>query len=80
VNCHHSWKNISIVRGEFIFHMGEEADRLYFLDKGTIKISVMSPEGEERILDILRAGNTFGDYSSARPRAGGLARPKSFRM
>jgi CRP-like cAMP-binding protein len=48
-------------RGEFIFHMGEEADRLYFLDKGTVKISVMSPEGEERILDIFRAGDTLGE-------------------
>jgi CRP-like cAMP-binding protein len=49
------------LRGEFIFHMGEEADRLYFLDKGTIKVSILSPEGEERILDIFRAGDTFGE-------------------
>ncbi len=53
-------------RGEFIFHMGEEADRLYFLDKGTIKIAVMSPEGEERILDIFREGDTFGELFFAK--------------
>jgi len=53
-------------RGEFIFHMGEEADRLYFLDKGTIKITVMSPEGEERILDIFKAGDTFGELFFAK--------------
>jgi CRP/FNR family transcriptional regulator len=48
-------------RGQFIFHAGEEAERLYFLDKGTVKISVTSPEGEERILDIFRSGDTFGE-------------------
>ncbi len=48
-------------RGEFIFHAGEKADRLYFVDKGSIKTSVVSRDGEERILDILRAGDTFGE-------------------
>lgn len=48
-------------RGDFIFHTGEKADRLYFVDKGSIKISIISRDGEERILDILRAGDTFGE-------------------
>ncbi len=48
-------------RGQFIFHMGEKADRLFFLDRGTVKISRISPEGEERILDVFNRGDTFGE-------------------
>ncbi len=48
-------------RGEFIFHMGEKADRLYFLDRGTVKISLISLDGEERILDVFKPGDTFGE-------------------
>ncbi len=35
----------------------EKADRLYFVHKGSVKISILSSSGEERILDILRAGD-----------------------
>ncbi len=48
-------------RGQFVFHMGEKADRLYFLNRGTVKISLLSAEGEERILDIFKPGDTFGE-------------------
>lgn len=48
-------------RGEFIFHLGEQADRLYFLEEGVTKLSVVSPDGRERILDIFRPGDTFGE-------------------
>ncbi len=48
-------------RGELIFRTNDQADRLFFLEAGTIKISVMSPDGEERILDIFRSGDTFGE-------------------
>lgn len=48
-------------RGDVIFRTADQADRLYFLEGGTIKISVMSPDGEERILEIFRPGDTFGE-------------------
>ncbi len=48
-------------RGNAIFQMGERADSLYFLGRGTVSISVASPEGEERILEIFKPGDTFGD-------------------
>ena len=47
--------------GEFIFHMGEQADRLYFLARGIIKVTIVSPDGRERILDIVNEGNMFGE-------------------
>ena len=48
-------------RGGFLFHMGDKADRLYFLERGTVKAVVLSPDGDERILDVFRAGDLFGE-------------------
>src|SRR5262249_60815601 len=48
-------------RGEYLFHMGDSADRLYFVEKGTVKVSVFSPDGEEHMLDIFKPGDTFGE-------------------
>ncbi len=46
-----------------IFRMGDQADRLYFLDRGIIKLSVVSPDGVERVLDVMAGGNLFGEPS-----------------
>lgn len=48
-------------KGEFLFHAGEAAHRLYFLQHGTVKVCVFTEEGEERILDVLRSGDIFGE-------------------
>jgi CRP-like cAMP-binding protein len=48
-------------RGAFLFQAGDRADRLYILNKGTVKISIVSRDGDERILDIFRPGDVFGD-------------------
>jgi len=47
--------------GEFVVQMGERAETLYFLDAGAVKVSTISPTGEERILDVLKAGDTLGE-------------------
>jgi CRP/FNR family transcriptional regulator len=47
--------------GDVIFQMGESTDRLYFLGRGTVSISVTSHEGEEHILEIFKPGDTFGE-------------------
>jgi len=46
---------------EFIFDIGESAERLYFLDRGIIKITTVSSDGRERILDVVNAGSIFGE-------------------
>ena len=47
--------------GEFIFDMDERVDRLYFLESGIVKVTILSPDGRERILYVVNAGNTFGE-------------------
>jgi CRP/FNR family transcriptional regulator, cyclic AMP receptor protein len=47
--------------GDFIFNMGDRADRLYFLERGIIKVTIVSPDGRERILDVVNAGEAFGE-------------------
>lgn len=48
-------------RGQYLFHMGDKADRLYFLQKGVVKVTVVSRSGNERILEVFRPGDTFGE-------------------
>lgn len=48
-------------RGQYLFHMGDKADRLYFLQKGVVKVSILSSSGDERILEVFRPGDTFGE-------------------
>ena len=47
--------------GEFIFEMDERIDRLYVLEKGIVKVTNVAPDGRERILDVVKAGHTFGE-------------------
>lgn len=59
-------------KGELLFRMGQPADRLYFLQEGTVKVSALSPTGAERILDIFKPGDTFGEqiFSADKRRVG----------
>lgn len=57
----HLLHEVTYRRGQFLFHMGDKADRLYFLRKGLVKISVLLQSGEERILEVFRTGDTFGE-------------------
>jgi CRP/FNR family transcriptional regulator, cyclic AMP receptor protein len=47
--------------GEFVFHMDEHAEHLYFVGAGMIKVSLISPAGTERILDVFSEGDVFGE-------------------
>ncbi len=50
-------------QGEFIFFENEKAKKLYFLIKGRVKLSMMSPEGKEKVIHILQEGDIFGEIS-----------------
>lgn len=49
------------LRGEVLFQQGEKATGFYVVASGKVKIYKLSPDGKERILHVILAGNTFAD-------------------
>ena len=49
------------VRGETVFHKGDYADGFYYLIQGRIKLVIFSPQGDEKVIEIIREGMTFGE-------------------
>jgi CRP/FNR family transcriptional regulator len=50
-------------RGEFVYMPGDRANCVYFLKKGRIKLSVLSNSGKEIAIDIIQAGEMFGEFA-----------------
>jgi CRP/FNR family transcriptional regulator, cyclic AMP receptor protein len=48
-------------RNEIIFSQGTHADTVYYLQRGRVKLSVVSKQGKEAIVAILPAGSFFGE-------------------
>ena len=47
--------------GEYVFMTGEDAECLFLLHEGLVKVSYITFNGEERILDVFQSGEIFGD-------------------
>jgi CRP/FNR family transcriptional regulator, cyclic AMP receptor protein len=52
---------MSVGRGETIFSQGDHADSIYFIQSGSVKISVLSYAGKEGVLAILGPHSFFGE-------------------
>jgi CRP/FNR family transcriptional regulator, cyclic AMP receptor protein len=44
-----------------VFRQGQPADSLFYIRRGKVKLTVISPEGKEAIISILSAGEFFGE-------------------
>ena len=49
--------------GDFIYFAGEEADALYVIAAGTVKLLRLSEDGRESLLDIRAEGDFFGTHA-----------------
>jgi CRP/FNR family transcriptional regulator, cyclic AMP receptor protein len=47
--------------GQTVFSQGEPADSVFYIQKGKVKITVVSEQGKEAIVAILGAGAFFGE-------------------
>lgn len=56
-----SRRQISLKAGETLFHMGETSRNFFHVDSGAIKLFRLSPTGQEKIVEIIRAGQTFAE-------------------
>jgi CRP-like cAMP-binding protein len=50
-------------RGEVVFLQGDEGDALYGIHAGQVRVSIDSPDGETRFLNLLGAGEVFGEIA-----------------
>lgn len=49
--------------GETVFLAGDPADRLYIVVSGTVRINILSPEGREILLNVMRPNDIFGEIA-----------------
>jgi CRP/FNR family transcriptional regulator len=56
-------KELNLRKGQVLFHKGDRADCAYFIRRGIIKISIISPAGEQRIVALQGPRAMVGDLS-----------------
>lgn len=58
-----SMTDVSLARGEVLFHEGDSGDSLYVIFDGKIKLGTKSADGRENLLSLLGSGQMFGELS-----------------
>lgn len=51
-------------RGDWVFALGDPADSIYFLQKGRMKITALSEDGQEVLHEVVGPGEFFGATSA----------------
>jgi CRP-like cAMP-binding protein len=52
---------VTVRAGEMLFNRGEPARHFFLVVEGRIELSLVSPLGEKKIIDVISAGNTFAE-------------------
>jgi CRP/FNR family cyclic AMP-dependent transcriptional regulator len=58
-------RNLSFVKNEAIFSQGDAADAVFYIQKGKVKLTVVSPTGREALLGLLGEEYFFGEGALA---------------
>ncbi len=53
--------NVTFRKDHVLLIQGAPADTLYYLQEGTVKVSVLSEQGKEAVIAVLGAGSFFGE-------------------
>lgn len=56
-----SMQRVVLKTGDPLFHQGEPAERFFYLHDGLIKLYRLSPEGDEKIIELIHPGQTFAE-------------------
>jgi CRP/FNR family cyclic AMP-dependent transcriptional regulator len=51
--------------GEVIFSQGDASDSVFYIQEGTVKLSVLSHRGKEAVVAMLAPGDFFGEHALA---------------
>jgi len=54
-------RQVRAPRGAILFHRGEEAKGLHVVVFGQVKLGFISARGDEKVVDIIGAGQSFGE-------------------
>lgn len=54
-------KLLKTPRGMMLFNRGDKAHGFYLLLEGQIKLGVISPQGDEKVIGLIQAGQSFGE-------------------
>jgi len=52
---------LKLSEGEPLFEQGDDADRFFLILSGQMKLFRLSPDGNEKIIEIVAAGQTFAE-------------------
>ena len=52
---------ISLEKGSILFHRGDNAEFFYFMESGLVELSLISPTGDKKTLEVIGPGRTFGE-------------------
>ena len=58
-------KTLTFVQKQGIFAQGDTADAVFYIQKGKVKLTVVSKTGREATIGLLTAGNFFGEGALA---------------
>ncbi|UCH53272.1 MAG: Crp/Fnr family transcriptional regulator [Pseudomonadota bacterium] len=57
----HGMHMSELKQGQVLFRQGELAERFFMVREGLVKLYRLSPEGDEKIIEIIKPGQTFGE-------------------
>lgn len=52
---------VSLRKGQTVFHQGDEAIDYFQIESGSVKMLVVSPDGQEFIQGVFHSGESFGE-------------------
>jgi len=52
---------LKVDKGQIVFAQGDAADTVFYIQKGRMKVLVVSEQGKEAVVGILEAGQFFGE-------------------
>ncbi len=52
---------VDVARGETLFNRGDRAHGFYLLLEGQIKLGIISPQGDEKVIGLIQPGESFGE-------------------
>src|SRR5689334_11823573 len=54
-------REVRVARGDVLFRRGETCDGFYLVSVGQVKLALVTPDGAEKVVEILGPGRSFGE-------------------